>query len=154
MPCLACPLTRRVLSPFPPPQTDTTDTVYSLHGSVLKFDDLASIQPYLDQLEAVSDLQEVRFGGNTLGVEACKGVADALATKKNLRVSSQHLVRTALTVLLTAEGGADRGLLRHLHRPADQRDSGLASVPVHVDALARQPRLARPVRQRVRRPLC
>lgn len=67
---------------------DTTDTVYSLHGSVLKFDDLASISPYLAQLEAVRELEEVRFGGNTLGVDACKGVADALATKKQLKVST------------------------------------------------------------------
>lgn len=66
---------------------DTSDTVYSLHGSVLKFDDLPSIQPYLTQLDEVADLQEVRFGGNTLGVDACKGVADALAEKKNLKVS-------------------------------------------------------------------
>ena len=69
---------------------DTSDTVYSLHGSVLKFDDLPSIQPYLTQLDEVKDLQEVRFGGNTRGVDACKGVADALAEKKNLKVCTVH----------------------------------------------------------------
>lgn len=77
---------------------DTSDTVYSLHGSVLKFDDLASIEPYLKQLEAVPSLEEVRFGGNTLGVDACKGVADALSTKKDLKVRrAPHDTQEALS---------------------------------------------------------
>ncbi|GAA5919653.1 hypothetical protein JCM1841_005209 [Sporobolomyces salmonicolor] len=66
---------------------DTSSTVYSLHGLVLKFDTLADIQPYLDQLDAVEDLQEVRFGGNTLGVEACEGVAKVIEKKKGLRIA-------------------------------------------------------------------
>ena len=68
-------------------QIDTSSTVYSLQGLVLKFDTLESIQPYLDQLEQVQDLQEVRFGGNTLGVEACQGVARVIEKKKGLKVS-------------------------------------------------------------------
>ncbi|GAA5839783.1 hypothetical protein JCM3766R1_004613 [Sporobolomyces carnicolor] len=66
---------------------DTSSTVYSLQGLVLKFDTLESIQPYLDQLEQVPDLREVRFGGNTLGVEACEGVAKVLENKKSLQIA-------------------------------------------------------------------
>ncbi len=85
---------------FPAPVADTSDTVYSLHGSVLKFDDLPSIEPYLTQLDEVKDLQEVRFGGNTLGVDACKGVADALAEKNNLQVSSDSIYTLLLQTLM------------------------------------------------------
>lgn len=67
--------------------TATSDTILSLEGLTLKFDTLASIQPYLDQLHAVKALEEVRFGGNTLGIEACAGVGDALSTKQGLQVS-------------------------------------------------------------------
>lgn len=70
---------------------DTSSTVYSLQGFVLKFDDLASIQPYLDELDKVENLEEVRFGGNTLGVEACEGVAKVLLTKKSLKVRRPSL---------------------------------------------------------------
>ncbi|GAA5829592.1 hypothetical protein JCM5353_006801 [Sporobolomyces roseus] len=66
---------------------DTSSTVYSLQGLVLKFDTLESIQPYLDQLEQVQDLQEVRFGGNTLGVDACQGVAKVIEKKKGLKIA-------------------------------------------------------------------
>ncbi|GAA5944748.1 GTPase-activating protein RNA1 [Sporobolomyces koalae] len=66
---------------------DTSSTVYSLQGLVLKFDTLESIQPYLDQLATVENLEEVRFGGNTLGVEACQGVAKVLESKKSLKIA-------------------------------------------------------------------
>lgn len=75
-----------------PLSLDTSSTVYSLQGLVLKFDTLESIQPYLDQLEQVPDLREVRFGGNTLGVEACEGVAKVLENKKSLQVRGIPLV--------------------------------------------------------------
>ncbi|KAK4053659.1 Ran GAP Rna1 [Microbotryomycetes sp. JL201] len=61
--------------------------VFSLQGRVLKLDTRESIEPYLKDLEQVSDLEEVRFGGNTLGVDACSAVADALATKSQLKIA-------------------------------------------------------------------
>lgn len=63
----------------------------------LKFDTLLSIQPYLDQLELVKELKEVRFGGNTLGIEACAGVAHALSTQKSLQVNLVHLSPRAVS---------------------------------------------------------
>ncbi|GAA6024238.1 hypothetical protein JCM11491_002516 [Sporobolomyces phaffii] len=66
---------------------DSSSTVYSLEGFVLKFDTLESIQPYLDQLDKLDQLEQVRFGGNTLGVDACIGVAKSLENKKSLKVA-------------------------------------------------------------------
>ncbi|GAA6003317.1 hypothetical protein JCM10207_001859 [Rhodosporidiobolus poonsookiae] len=67
--------------------SSTDSTLYSLVGKQLKLDSLADIQPYLDQIEAVPDLEEVRFGGNTLGVEACEGLAKVLEGKRKLRIA-------------------------------------------------------------------
>lgn len=53
---------------------------------MLKFDTAESIQPYIEQLNAIENLEEVRFGGNTLGVDACAAVGEALSTKKSLKV--------------------------------------------------------------------
>ena len=53
---------------------------------MLKFDTRESIQPYIEQLNAIENLEEVRFGGNTLGVDACAAVGEALSTKKSLKV--------------------------------------------------------------------
>lgn len=67
-------------------RSDTSSTVFSLQGSVLKFDTRESIEAHLEQLTDVAELEEVRFGGNTLGIDACAAVGDALSTKKGLKV--------------------------------------------------------------------
>lgn len=61
---------------------------FSILGKNLKLNTQEDIQPTLDELNKVPDLQEVHFGGNTLGVEACKALADTLKSKKSLKVSS------------------------------------------------------------------
>jgi hypothetical protein len=82
---LSCPLYRHTWLIRSP--AESTATLYSLLGKQLKLDDAASIQPYLDQIHAIPDLEEVRFGGNTLGIEACEALAKTLESKKNLKVS-------------------------------------------------------------------
>lgn len=69
--------------------TEQTDKLYSLVGKQLKLDDAAAVQPYLDQLAALPDVEEVRFGGNTLGIQACEAIAKELESKRSLRVSSR-----------------------------------------------------------------
>ncbi len=64
--------------------------VFSLVGKGLKLDTKADIQPHLDALQQIADLQEVHLGGNTLGVEACQALADVLKDKKTLKVSLSH----------------------------------------------------------------
>lgn len=91
-------------SPSPPPRLDThldllvmastsasTSTTSSPHsfsivGRNLKLNTAQDIRPILDELEKVQPLEEVHFGGNTLGVEACQALADVLKSKKDLKV--------------------------------------------------------------------
>lgn len=60
---------------------------FSIVGRNLKLDTASDIKPVLDELNQVAELREVHFGGNTLGVEACKALADVLREKKELQVS-------------------------------------------------------------------
>nr|CDI54925.1 probable ran GTPase activating protein 1 [Melanopsichium pennsylvanicum 4] len=61
--------------------------VFSLVGQGLKLDTKADIQPHLDKLQRIADLEEIHLGGNTLGVEACQALADVLMNKKGLKVA-------------------------------------------------------------------
>ncbi|SPO29010.1 probable ran GTPase activating protein 1 [Ustilago trichophora] len=61
--------------------------VFSLVGQGLKLDTKADIQPHLDKLEQITDLEEIHLGGNTLGVEACQALADILKNKTTLKVA-------------------------------------------------------------------
>ena len=71
----------------------STPHLFSLEGRALKLDTLASIEPYLKDLHAVQQLEEVRLDGNTLGVEACAAVGEALSTQQSLRVSIPEATR-------------------------------------------------------------
>lgn len=46
----------------------------------------------MEQLTDVEELEEVRFGGNTLGIDACAAVGDALSTKKGLKVRCRYFL--------------------------------------------------------------
>ncbi|KAA8894132.1 hypothetical protein FN846DRAFT_786953, partial [Sphaerosporella brunnea] len=69
------------------------------------------IEAHIAALKANDDVEEIRLGGNTLGVEACKALAEVLKTKKNLQIFNAADIFTgrliseipdALTTLLTA----------------------------------------------------
>lgn len=64
----------------------TDANVFSIVGQNLKLNTKADIQPHLDKLEQIADLEEIHLGGNTLGVEACQALADVLKQKKSLKV--------------------------------------------------------------------
>lgn len=63
------------------------DKIFSLEGKGLKLDTAADVEPHVQSLRAMEDVEEVRFLGNTLGVEACKVIGEVLETKKSLQVS-------------------------------------------------------------------
>jgi hypothetical protein len=42
-------------------------------------------QVYLTQLKELEDVEEVHFGANSLGVEACEAIAEVLKEKKTSR---------------------------------------------------------------------
>ncbi|WVW84668.1 hypothetical protein I302_106702 [Kwoniella bestiolae CBS 10118] len=59
---------------------------FSILGKNLKANTAADLQPYLSELEGMDDVEEVHFGANSLGVEACQAIAEVLKGKKNLKV--------------------------------------------------------------------
>ncbi|WWD18466.1 hypothetical protein CI109_102918 [Kwoniella shandongensis] len=59
---------------------------FSILGKNLKANTKADLEPYLSELEALDDVEEVHFGGNSLGVEACEAIAEVLKGKKNLKL--------------------------------------------------------------------
>lgn len=60
--------------------------LFSLEGQALKLNTAADLKPHIEALRSLDDVQEVRFSGNTLGVEACKLLGEVLSTKKSLEV--------------------------------------------------------------------
>jgi Ran GTPase-activating protein 1 len=63
--------------------------IFSLEGKGLKLDTAADVEAHIKPLREMEDVEEVRFPGNTLGVEACKVLGEVLETKKSLQV--RHL---------------------------------------------------------------
>ncbi|WRT67777.1 uncharacterized protein IL334_004751 [Kwoniella shivajii] len=59
---------------------------FSILGKNLKANTKADLEPFLSELEAMDDVEEVHFGANSLGVEACEAIAEVLKTKKNLKL--------------------------------------------------------------------
>ncbi|KAH8591956.1 putative Ran GTPase-activating protein 1 [Bisporella sp. PMI_857] len=85
--------------------------IFSLEGKGLKLDTAADVEPHIKDLRASQDVEEVRFLGNTLGVEACKVLGEVLETKKTLQIANLADIFTgrllneipqALSSLLTA----------------------------------------------------
>jgi Ran GTPase-activating protein 1 len=61
--------------------------VFSLEGKGLKLTSAGDIEPHIQDLKTNDQVEEVKFLGNTLGVEASEALAKVLETKKNLKVS-------------------------------------------------------------------
>lgn len=59
--------------------------VFSLHGRGLKLDTRADLAPLLEGIDPTT-IEEIHFGGNTLGVEASEVLAEFLAKATNLKV--------------------------------------------------------------------
>ncbi|KAB5588186.1 Ran GTPase-activating protein [Ceratobasidium theobromae] len=68
--------------------------VFTIHGKALTLTTREDIEPYLKQLREIKDLEEVHFGGNTLGVEACKALAEVLKEVNTLKIADFHDIFT------------------------------------------------------------
>jgi Ran GTPase-activating protein 1 len=81
--------------------------VFSLEGKGLKLDTAKDLEPHIEPLREMSDVEEIRLLGNSLGVEACKDLGEVLETKKSLQVSffcveeACHACTTKYRALLT-----------------------------------------------------
>lgn len=65
--------------------TSTTKN-FSLHGKGLKLNTRADIEPYLKDVDPTT-IEEIHFGGNTLGVDASQALAEFLDKTKVLKVA-------------------------------------------------------------------
>lgn len=65
--------------------------LFTLEGRGLKLDTAADIEPHLKPLVESQDVEEARFQGNTLGVEACEALGKVLESKKSLKVGHMPL---------------------------------------------------------------
>jgi Ran GTPase-activating protein 1 len=60
--------------------------VFTIHGKGLTLSTREDIDPYIKQMREIKVLEEVHFGGNTLGVEACQAIAEVLKEVDTLKV--------------------------------------------------------------------
>jgi Ran GTPase-activating protein (RanGAP) involved in mRNA processing and transport len=63
----------------------TTFTILSLHGKGLKLDTRADIEPWLKDIDPTA-IEEIHFGGNTIGVDASIALAEFLKATTKLKV--------------------------------------------------------------------
>ncbi|CAA7262918.1 unnamed protein product [Cyclocybe aegerita] len=66
--------------------TASTQVIFSIQGSALRLDTRADIQPLLDAVDP-EVIDEIHFGGNTIGVDASLALAEFLARTKVLKVA-------------------------------------------------------------------
>jgi Ran GTPase-activating protein 1 len=64
----------------------TSAKLFSLEGKGLKLTSAADVEPHIATLRSMTDVEEIRLQGNTLGIEACKVLGEVLETKKTLQV--------------------------------------------------------------------
>jgi len=100
--------------------------VFSLEGRGLRLNTAADVEPYIKALGDNNEVEEIRLGGNTLGIEACEALAKVLETKKTLQVQyhlgvwkseNSALFRSWIgcTFALTFSLLLDRQLSRHIY---------------------------------------
>ncbi|KAJ2489033.1 Ran GAP Rna1 [Coemansia sp. RSA 2050] len=71
------------------------DRIYSLEGKGLKLTTAEDIEPYLEELRNVENLEELRLNGNTIGAEAAQALASVLKTKPTLKIATLHDIFTS-----------------------------------------------------------
>lgn len=91
----------------------SSSTIFSILGKNLKANNKADLEPFLSELAGMDEVEEVHFGGNSLGVEACQAIAEALKTKTRLKVG---VLALAVRLKLTETARRPRG---YLHWPTD-----------------------------------
>jgi Ran GTPase-activating protein 1 len=64
--------------------------ILSLQGKGLKLDTRSDIEPFLKDIDPTT-IVEIHFGGNTIGVDASKALAEFLEKTSKLRVSRSLL---------------------------------------------------------------
>ncbi|KAG8752498.1 hypothetical protein FRC11_008299, partial [Ceratobasidium sp. 423] len=68
--------------------------VFTINGKGLTLSTREDVEPYIKQLREIKDLEEVHFGGNTLGVGACEAIAEVLKEVDTLKIADFHDIFT------------------------------------------------------------
>ncbi|KAJ2670557.1 Ran GAP Rna1 [Coemansia spiralis] len=71
------------------------DRIYTLEGKGLKLTTAEDFAPYLEEIHAFENLEELRLNGNTIGAEAAKALADVLRVKTTLRIATLYDIFTS-----------------------------------------------------------
>lgn len=71
-------------------------------------------EPYVQRLADVQELEEIRLGGNTIGIAAAADLGRVLATKSQLRVRTSTAARCDIKLMGERLGTVGR-LFRHFH---------------------------------------
>jgi len=74
-------------------------TILSLQGKGLKLDTRADIEPWLKDVDPAT-IEEIHFGGNTIGVDASSALADFLKAAHKLKVRNPTLIQRTLPAVL------------------------------------------------------
>jgi len=72
------------------PPMATSSKILSLNGKGLKLDSRTDIEPWLKAVDPTV-IEEIHFGGNTLGVEASRALAEFLEKTTVLKVRTFYL---------------------------------------------------------------
>ena len=66
--------------------------LFSLEGKQLKLTTAEEIAPHIEALKSDNDtIERIDLNGNTLGIEACKALAEVIKDRKNLKVGSGYV---------------------------------------------------------------
>lgn len=68
----------------------TASRIFSLDGKGLKLDTRQDLEPWLKDLDPAI-IEEIHLGGNTIGVEASKALAEFIDKTTSLKVSRKGL---------------------------------------------------------------
>jgi len=92
----------------------TSTKVFSLQGKSLKLDSRPDIEPHLKDVDPTV-IEEIHLGGNTIGVEAAKTLAEFLEKTTNLKVCVAAFVSVCERPAGLICMRIDRGLCRYLY---------------------------------------
>jgi len=60
--------------------------VFSIEGRGLKLDAASDVQPFVEELEKLENVTDIRLSGNTFNVEAATALAAAIAKHRTIQV--------------------------------------------------------------------
>ena len=69
-------------------ESATPVIVFSMEGRGLKLDSAEAVQPFADELAALTGVTDLRLSGNTFNVEAAQTLAAAIAKHTTVQVSA------------------------------------------------------------------